>query len=137
MSQKEIGNCALVAKRICSTLCTTKNRVHLSRNGASVHMSYSSGCRREGCRNCFAAVQLLLPWTLRAAGGGRGEVKRPNGMPLALCVRDTAAVLPTLLSSGDVLIMCLIPSFNPSASHLLPSPAMNKVFVLPVQCLES
>lgn len=108
----------------------TVNHVHLSpcALGASVHMLYSSGNRRGGCWNGFAAVQLLLPWTLRAAGGGRGEVKRHNGMPLALCGRDTAAVLPTLLSSGDVLVMC--PHFNPNASHLLPSPVINKIFFL-------
>lgn len=75
-------------------------------------------------------MQLLLPWTLRAAGGGRGQVKRHYGTPLALCVGDTAAVLPTLLSSGDVLIMCLIPIFNPHASQLLPSPPINKVFFI-------
>lgn len=98
-------------------------------NEASVHMLYSSGDRRGGCWNCFAALQLLLPWTLRAAGGGRRQVKRHYGMPLALCVRNTAAVLRTLLSTGDVLIMCLIPIFNPNASQLLPSPGINKVFL--------
>lgn len=76
-----------------------------------VLMLHRNGNREGGCLNYFAAVQLL-PWTLRAE---RGELKRHNGMPLAMNVRYTAAILPASLSFGDV-IMCFILTITPSLS---------------------
>lgn len=54
-------------------------------------------------------VQLLLPRALRTGGGGGGEVKRHNEVPVALCVGNTAGVQPESLSYGDVLIMSHCP----------------------------
>lgn len=54
-------------------------------------------------------VQLLLPRALRTEGGGGGEVKRHNEVPVALCVGNTAGVQPESLSYGDVLIMSRCP----------------------------
>lgn len=132
MPQKEIGSCAdarapllwiaLLDKLItCSTPCTTENRVHLSpcATGQVCTCYTAVGTGEGGVEILFAAVQLL-PWTLRAAGGGRGEVKRHNGMDAFGIVCKRHSCRPAYVTFFWRRIMCLLASFNPNASHLLP-----------------